>query len=459
MEAVNCPVCGKPYRDDANFCNACGTPRPSDEGETPTQVMYPEHMRSCPSCHEPIDANLSFCTTCGIAVDQPSQSELLQQCPVCHKPLAPDESFCTSCGTALQCVDEAIPVDMTTELTEPPGEKAVCDCTCDAAPVTSEIKSIPEPSETAEETELKAEADECLAETEEMIEATPAGNAIISTPEALEVPFAPENEEAGIETPLPTTTETTSGVATTPPVSPPWRREAPGRIPVATTPKPDISYAPATPFEKHSTTSDKKGFPWLAIIIPVVVVALVFGAYFIFFVSANSKYQTQFENASSTSGWQFDAASSTSSYTANAGLTLNDGMFLYNQNYSDVRFTLTCTLSRAGADGYFCMWLRLNPSLHKGYCFIIKPETRTAHLGVAGDPNPISINILSLLPNYDPAQTHTYIAEAKSDYFSFSIDGVIISSFNDIGLTSGSVAMEAHHMSLIAGKAEIESLQ
>jgi hypothetical protein len=178
-----------------------------------------------------------------------------------------------------------------------------------------------------------------------------------------------------------------------------------------------------------------------------------------FFVSANSKYQTQFADTSSTGGWQFDAGSTTSSYATKAGLTLNDGMFVYNQNYSDLRFSLTTTLGKTGPDGYFCMWIRLNPNLKKGYCFIIKPDNRTAHLGVAGDPNPISINILSLIPNYDPALSHTYTAEAQGDYFTFSIDGIKVSSFNDIGLTRGSVAVEAHRMSLIASKAEIESLQ
>jgi hypothetical protein len=198
----------------------------------------------------------------------------------------------------------------------------------------------------------------------------------------------------------------------------------------------------------------KSGFRWWYIII---ITLLISGIIYIFY-QPGSSIVNEFKSANAAAGWQFTAYMPQSFARIAGGLTLYNGIYVYKESYQDMTVTLNASIKTDIAieqNGYLCIWLRYNPGISKGYCFILKPVTRTVHLGIAGDPNPQSVDLNQLMPNFNPYQMHSYTASARGENLQFAIDGRQVASLYDVGLIKGQVALEARGLGVTIAKAEI----
>jgi len=209
------------------------------------------------------------------------------------------------------------------------------------------------------------------------------------------------------------------------------------------------------PSHQHEhAISNKSRFHWWYLLIPAVIVGVII----LLLTSSRTNIVTEFKDANAARGWQFTAYSPQSFVRSANGLAIYDGVYVYKDNYPDVTVTINAAIRTDTVleqNGYLCMWLRYNPSLRKGYCFIVKPVAKTAHLGIASDPSPQSVDLNSLIPNFNPYQAHTYMASAKGEYLQFAIDGRQIANLYDVGLLKGQVALEARGLGATITRAEI----
>lgn len=195
-------------------------------------------------------------------------------------------------------------------------------------------------------------------------------------------------------------------------------------------------------------------FRWWYPLIPTII---IIGIFFLI-NSMHTNIVTEFKDAKAAAGWQFTAYSQQSYARSASGLAIHDGIYTYKDSYQDITVTINATVSTNTAieqNGYLCLWLRYSPSLRKGYCFIIKPVAKTAHLGIAGDPNPQSVDLNSLIPDFNPYQAHTYTASARGENLQLAIDGRQVASLYDVGLLKGQVALEARGLGATITRAEI----
>jgi hypothetical protein len=206
--------------------------------------------------------------------------------------------------------------------------------------------------------------------------------------------------------------------------------------------------------QEHGVSRKASGWRWFLILIPVIFI----GAVIVLLSTSHNNIVTTFKDANAAAGWQFTAYSPQSFARAANGLAIYDGNYAYKDSFPDVTVTINAAIRTDTAieqNGYLCVWLRYNPGVRKGYCFIVKPVAKTAHLGIAGDPNPQSVDLTQLIPDFNPYQAHTYTASAKGENLQLAIDGRQVASLYDVGLINGQVALEARGLSATITKAEI----
>jgi hypothetical protein len=226
---------------------------------------------------------------------------------------------------------------------------------------------------------------------------------------------------------------------------------------LAATLTPDSISPPITvdqPSRHEKDIRNKSGFRWWFLLIPAIS---IIGTFFLI-NSSHTNIVNAFKDTKDAAGWQFTTYSAQSFARATNGLVIYDGIYTYKESYPDVTVTINATIRTDTAieqNGYLCIWLRYNPGMRKGYCFIIKPVTKTAHLGIAGDPNPQSVDLAQLIPDFNPYQAHTYTASARGENLQLAIDGRQVANLYDVGLIKGQVALEARGLSAAITRAEI----
>lgn len=130
MSTIICPNCGAQVKDEATFCDNCGSPmRPAASA-----MAAGREQRHCPQCGNSVLAADAFCSHCGASLKDASAGDASPpqialaatfsplSCPNCQALVQPGDRFCDNCGHELQ-PESGYPVSPQTPA-QPPAEPA-----------------------------------------------------------------------------------------------------------------------------------------------------------------------------------------------------------------------------------------------------------------------------------------------------------------------------------------------